>query len=71
MSDVPTWNESLLGLLLTNQENLLCNISVSDRFGYSYHNTVEFGILLSKLKVRTKTKVLDSRRSNFSSSELS
>ncbi|GAB0209268.1 mitochondrial enolase superfamily member 1 [Grus japonensis] len=67
MLDVPTRNEALLDLLLTNQENLLCNISVSDSLGCSDHNIVEFGILLSTLKVSTKTKVLDFRRANFSS----
>ncbi|GAB0209293.1 mitochondrial enolase superfamily member 1 [Grus japonensis] len=50
MLDVPTRNEALLDLLLTNQENLLCNISVSDSLGCSDHNIVEFGILLSTLK---------------------
>ncbi|KAK4826132.1 hypothetical protein QYF61_005284 [Mycteria americana] len=67
MLDVPTRNEALLDLLLTNQENLLCNISVSDSLSCSDHNIVEFGILLSMLKVSTKTKVLDFRRANFSS----
>ena len=66
MLDVPIRNEALLDLLLTNQENLLCNISVSDSLGCSDHNIVEFGILLSTLKVSTKTKVLDFRRANFS-----
>ena len=66
MLDVPTRNEALLDLLLTNQENLLCTILVSDSPGCSDHNIVEFGILLSTLKVSTKTKVLDFRRANFS-----
>ena len=65
MLDVPTRNEALLDLLLTNQENLLCNISISDSLGCSDHNIVEFGILLSTLKASTKTKVLDFRRANF------
>jgi len=64
---VPTRNEALLDLLLTNQENLLCIISFSDSLGCSDHNIVEYGILLSILKVSTKTKVLDFRRANFSS----
>ena len=68
MLDVPTGNEALLDLLLTNQENLLCNISVSDSLGCSDHNIVEFRILLSTLKVSIKmTKVLDFTRANFSS----
>ncbi|GAB0178838.1 P protein [Grus japonensis] len=66
MLDVPTRNEALLDLLLTNQENLFCNISVGDSLGCSDHNTVEFGILLSALKVSTKTKGLDFRRANIS-----
>ena len=64
---MPTGNEALLDLLFTNQENLLCNISLSASLGCSDHNSVEFGILLSMLKVSTKTKVLDFRRANFSS----
>ena len=67
MLDVPTRNEALLDLLLTNQENLLCTILVSDSPGCSDHSIVEFGIRLSMLKVSTKTKVLDFRRANFSS----
>ncbi|GAB0183630.1 highly reducing polyketide synthase PKS6 [Grus japonensis] len=66
MLDVPTRNEALLDLLLRSQENLLCSISVSDSLGCSDHSSVEFGILLSTLKVSTKTKVLDFRRVNFS-----
>ncbi|GAB0181361.1 mitochondrial enolase superfamily member 1 [Grus japonensis] len=67
MLDVPTRNEALLDLLLTNQENLLCNISVSDNLGCGDHDIVEFGMLLSTLTVSTKTKALDFRRANFSS----
>lgn len=59
MLDVPTRNEALLELLLTNQEKLLCNISVNGNRGCSDHNTVEFGILLSILKASAKEKVLD------------
>jgi len=66
MLDVPTRNEALLHLLLTNQENLLCNNSVSDSLGCGDDNTMEFGILLITLKVSIKTKVLDFRRANFS-----
>lgn len=65
MFNVPTRNEALLGLLLTNQEKLLCDISVNDSLGCSDHNIVEFGILLSMLKVTSKTKGLD-----FSSSSV-
>ena len=65
--DVPTRKEALLDLLFTNQENLLCNILVSDNLGCSNYNIVEFGILLRVLKVSSKTKVLDFRRANFSS----
>ncbi|GAB0176922.1 mitochondrial enolase superfamily member 1 [Grus japonensis] len=50
MLDVPTRNEALLDLLLKNEENLLCNISVSDSLGCSDLNIMEFGILLSMLK---------------------
>ncbi|KAK4827691.1 hypothetical protein QYF61_020825 [Mycteria americana] len=64
--DVPTRNEALLDLLLTSQEILLCNTSISDSLGCSDRNIVEFGILLSMLKVSSKTKVLDFRRANFS-----
>ena len=64
MLDGPTRKEALLDLLLTNQENLLCNISVSNNLGCSDHNIVEFGIQLSMLKVSTKTRVLDFRRAN-------
>jgi len=67
MLDAPIRNEELLDLLLTNQDNLLCNISVSDSLGCSGHNFVEFAILLSTLKVSTTTQVLDFRRANFSS----
>ena len=66
MLDVPTRKEVLLDLLFTNQESLLCNISVSDSLGCSDHNIVEFGILLSVLKVSSKTRILDFRRANFS-----
>lgn len=59
MLDVPTRNEALLELLLTNQEKVLCNISVNDSLGCSDHNIVEFGILLSILKASAKEKVLD------------
>lgn len=52
---------------LTNWENLLWNILVSDSLGYSDHRIVEFGIQLGMLKVSTKPKVLDFRRANFSS----
>jgi len=47
MLDVQTRNEALLDLLLTNQENLLSNTSVSNSLGCSYHNVLELGILLS------------------------
>ncbi|KAM6103455.1 uncharacterized protein LJ206_014212 [Theristicus caerulescens] len=58
MLDVPSRNEALLDLLLTNQENLLCNISVSDSVDCSDDNIVEFGILLSTLKaLGTKIQV--------------
>ena len=67
MLDVPTRNEALLDLLLTNQENLLCNALLSDSLGCSDHNIVEFGILLSTLKGSTEKKALDFRRANFSS----
>jgi len=67
MSDVPARNEALLDMLLTNQDILLCNILVNGSLGCSVHNVVEFRILLSTLKVSTKTKVLDFRRANFSS----
>ena len=67
MLDVPTRSEALLDLLLTNQENLLCTISVSASPGCSDHSIVEFGNLLSTLQVRTKTKDLDCRRAHFSS----
>lgn len=66
MLDVPIRNVALPDLLLTNQENLLCTILVSNSLGCSDHNIVEFGILLSMLKVSTKTRVLDFRRANFS-----
>ena len=59
MLGVPTRNKPLLDLLLTNQENLLCSISVSDNLGCSDCNMMESGILLSTLKLSTKTKVLD------------
>ncbi|KAM6036240.1 uncharacterized protein LJ206_001286 [Theristicus caerulescens] len=65
MLGVPTRKEAQF--LFTNQENLLCNISVSNNLGSSDHNIVEFGIWLSMLKVSTKTRVLDFRRANFSS----
>jgi len=67
MLDVPIMKETLLDLLLTKQENLLCNILVSGNLGCRDHNIEEFWILLSTLKVSTKTKVLDFRRANFSS----
>lgn len=54
MLDVPTRNEALLEMLLTNQEKLLCNISVNDSLDCSDHNIVEFGILLSILKASAK-----------------
>ena len=57
MLEVPTRKEALLDLLVTNRESLLCNISVSDSLGCSDHNIVEFGILLSMLKVTSKTRV--------------
>ena len=66
MLDVPTRKEVLLDLLFTNRESLLCNISVSDSLGCSAHSIVEVGILPSVLKVSSKTRVLDFRRSNFS-----
>ena len=66
MLDVPTRNEALLDLLFTNQEHLFCNISVSDSLGCSDDNIVEFRILLSMLKVSSKTRVLDFGRANFS-----
>jgi len=53
--DVPTRNEALLDLLLTNQENLFCRTLVSDNLGCN--DIMEFEILLSTLKVSTKTKV--------------
>lgn len=59
MLDVPTRNEALLELLVTNQEKLLCDVSVNDSLGCSDHNILEFGIVLSILKARTKEKVLD------------
>jgi len=51
MLDLPTRKEALLDLLLTNQQNLLCNISISGTLGFSDHNIVEFGILLNILKL--------------------
>ena len=51
----------------TKKTCFVIHISVSDCLGRSDHNIVEFGILLSMLKVSTKTKVLDLRRANFSS----
>jgi len=59
MLDVSTSSEALLDLLLTNQENMLCRISVSDSLCCSDDNIVEFGILLSMLNLTTKIKVLD------------
>lgn len=53
--DVPTRNEALPDLLLTSQENLLCNTLASDNPDYSDHKTVEFGIRL----VSTKMKILE------------
>jgi len=67
MLDVPSRNEALLDLLLTNQENLICNILISDSLGCSDHNIVEVGILLNTLKINTETKISDFRRANFSS----
>lgn len=63
----PCFDEALLDVLLTNQENLVCNTSGSDSLGCSDQNTVEFGILLSTIKVNTKTKGLGFRKANFSS----
>lgn len=64
--DVPMRNESPLDFLLTNQENLLCTMSIHDGLGCSDHYAVEFGIPLSTLKVRTKTRIIDFRRASFS-----
>lgn len=57
-------NEALMDLLLTNQENLLYNISVSERLGCADHNIADFRIQLSMLKVNTKTKVFYLRRAS-------
>lgn len=65
--DVPPSKEALLDLVLTHQGNLLCSISVSDSLGCRGDNIVEFGILLSPLRVSMKTKVLHFRRTSFSS----
>lgn len=56
MLDVLTRNEAWLDWLLTNQGNQLCNISLSDGFGYSDHSIVEFGVCLCTLKLYTKAK---------------
>lgn len=53
--------------VLIKEEDLLCNISVSDSLGCSDDNIVEFGIRLSTLKGSAKTKVLNFRRANLSS----
>ena len=66
MLDAPTRNEALLDSLFTNQESLLCNISASDSLGCSDHNIVEFGILLSVMKVSSKRRFMDFRRENLS-----
>ncbi|KAK4812899.1 hypothetical protein QYF61_027293 [Mycteria americana] len=63
MLDVPTRNEALLDLLLTNQENLFCNIAVSDSLGCSDHSIVEFGILLSTLK--RSVSEMEKQRENY------
>ncbi|PKU49415.1 rna-directed dna polymerase from mobile element jockey-like [Limosa lapponica baueri] len=65
--DVPTRKEALLDMLLTDQENLLCNVLASDSLGCSNHYVVECEMLLSMMKVSTKTKALDFRGANFSS----
>lgn len=59
MLDVPSRNEALLEMLVTNQEKLLCNISVNDSLGCSDHNIVVLGILLSILKASAKKQDLD------------
>jgi len=51
MLDMRNKNAALLDLLLTNQENLVCSILVSDSLGCSNHNILESGLLLSTLKV--------------------
>lgn len=65
--DVPPSKEALLDLVLTHQGNVLCSISVSDSLGCRDDSIVEFGILLSPLRVSMKTKVLHFRRTSFSS----
>ena len=65
MLDMLTRNSALLDLLLTNQQDLLDNITTNGSFGYSDHNIVEFKILPSMLKASSRTKILDFRRANF------
>jgi len=67
MLDMPTRNEALLDLPLTNQEKLLYNISVSNSLGCCDHNIVEPRILLISLKISSKTKVLYFQKADFSS----
>lgn len=64
---VPTRKEALMDLLLTNQENLLWDIPVTDNHCHSGNSIVDSGTLLSMWKVGTKTKILGSRKAYFSS----
>lgn len=51
ISDFQTRNETLLVLLLIDQENLLCCTLVSDSFGCCEHSIIELGVPLNPLKI--------------------
>lgn len=51
MLDFQTRNETLLDLLLTDQENMLCYTLVSDSCGCCDHSIIELGVPLNPLKI--------------------
>lgn len=57
---------ALLGLLRPNREDLLDNITTNSSLGYNNRNTLEFVILLSRLKTSNRTKTMNFRKASFS-----
>uniref|UniRef100_A0A803J5S4 PX domain-containing protein n=1 Tax=Xenopus tropicalis TaxID=8364 RepID=A0A803J5S4_XENTR len=63
----PTRNDSILDLVISNNNELISNICVGEHLGNSDYNMVSFEIMLQRQLYKGVTKTLNFRRADFAS----
>lgn len=66
MIEEPTRRNAILDLNLTNKEEFVGNMKITDISGCSSHEMVELKILRAERRMKSKLTTMDFRRADFS-----